>query len=113
MANLRYNPAEDFMTIKLTPEHEGYVRELLKAGRYPDESAVVQAALAALKLEDVVVPDIPGGVPWTPETLRAAVQVGAGQADRGEFVEGDAETVMRRVHQQLARERSQQDQKAG
>src|SRR5688572_17605817 len=101
------------MTIKLTPEHERYVRELLEAGRYPDEDTVVQAALAALKLEDVVVPDIPGGVPWTPETLRAAVKVGAEQAERGEFVEGDAESIMRRVHQQLARDRSQQDQKAG
>ena len=101
------------MRIKLTPEHERYVRELLEAGRYPDEGAVLQAALTALKLEDEVVPDIPGGVPWTTETLRAAVQVGAEQADRGEFVEGDAETVIRRVHQQLARERAQLDQKAG
>jgi hypothetical protein len=86
---------------------------LLEAGRYPDEGAVVQAALVALRIEDESIPDIPGGVPWTPEALRAAVQIGVEQANRRELVEWDADSIMRRVHQQLARERGQQDQKAG
>src|SRR5688500_3714086 len=70
---------EVLMAVKLAPEDERDVRELLEAGRYPGEDTVVQAALAALKLEDVVVPDIAGGVPWTAEALRAAVSVGAEQ----------------------------------
>ena len=36
------------MTIKLTPEHARYVRELLEAGRYPDEGAVVQGIVKNL-----------------------------------------------------------------
>ena len=81
------------MNIKLRPEQARYVREQVEAGRYADEDAVVSAALAALQIDDDLIPDIPGGVPWTEETLRAAVQVGLDQLDRGECAEWDVEEI--------------------
>jgi putative addiction module CopG family antidote len=106
------------MNITLIPELEKFVREQVEAGNYADESAVVEAALLALRLDHLGIPDIPGGVPWTPETLRAAVQVGIDEADRGEFAEFDADDIMRRVHATLEQEqfehaRHRPDQKAG
>ncbi|HEV2294591.1 MAG TPA: hypothetical protein VGR35_12110 [Tepidisphaeraceae bacterium] len=81
------------MTVKLKPEHERYVRELVQAGRFPDEHAVVDAVLTAFRINDEPIPDIPGGVPWTEERLRAAVQVGIDEADRGECAEWDIEEI--------------------
>ena len=82
------------MTIKLKPEQERYVREQVEAGRFPNEDAVVEAALRSLWLNDQApVPHILGGVPWTEATLRAAVQVGIDEADRGELAEWDVEEV--------------------
>lgn len=106
------------MNINLSPELERFVREQVSVGNYADESAVVEAALLVHRLDHAGIPDVRGGVPWTPETLRAAIQVGVDQADRGEFVEFDADSVMRRVRATLEREQLQAqhhrpDQKVG
>ncbi|MGB7157541.1 MAG: hypothetical protein WBD40_05715 [Tepidisphaeraceae bacterium] len=99
--------------INLSPEAERFVREQVQEATYPDESAVIEAAISMWRLAHASTPDIPGGVPWTKETLRAAIKVGIDQLDRGEVVESDAEDIMRRVHEQLQRERTALNQKVG
>lgn len=101
------------MKITLSPQTELYIRELVEAGRFPDESAVVDAALKWLRLEQAATPDIPGGVPWTQETLRAALQVGLDQLARGESAEWNAQDIKDRVRRQLEREHAASAKRAG
>ncbi|MBA3405848.1 MAG: hypothetical protein H0U13_14400, partial [Gemmatimonadaceae bacterium] len=81
------------MNINLSPELERFVREQVDAGNYADESAVVEAALLVHRMDHAWIPEVRGGVPWTQETLRAAIQVGVDQADRGEVAEFDADSI--------------------
>jgi Arc/MetJ-type ribon-helix-helix transcriptional regulator len=101
------------MTIKLTPELEQYVREQVRSGAFPDENALIDAALTLLRLELSATPDVPGGVPWTHESLRAALQVGLDQLKRGESGPWDARAMKDRVRHQLERERATSAKRAG
>jgi Arc/MetJ-type ribon-helix-helix transcriptional regulator len=49
------------MEITLGPELEQYVREQVRSGVFPSESALIDAAWALLRLELASTPDIPGG----------------------------------------------------
>ncbi len=81
------------MEITLSPEAEGFVRDHIQEATYPNESAVIEAALSIWRLACASTPDIPGGEPWTKESLRAAIQVGLDQLDRGECAEWDVEEI--------------------
>ncbi len=72
------------MNVTLTPEIEAAVHRLVKSGRYASESDALAAAVKLLEEEERIRDDI-----------RAKVQEGIGQADRGEFV--DAEEVFARL----------------
>ena len=96
------------MKITLTPEAERFVREQINGVTYEDESAVIEAAIAMWRLAQASTPDIPGGEPWTLETLRAAIQVGIDELDRGECAEWDLEEIKaegRRLLEQRRRDR--------
>ncbi len=101
------------MEITLSPEAEQFVRDHIQEATYPDESAVIEAALSIWRLACADTPDIPGGVPWTKESLRAAIQVGLDQLDRGECAEWNAQDIKDRVRRQLELERTAAEKKAG
>jgi antitoxin ParD1/3/4 len=75
------------MTISLSPELEHFVSEEVKEGRFSTPEDVVSSALQMLKAE---------------EELRRKIRVGIEQADRGDFVEFNAETIKREGRQRLA-----------
>jgi putative addiction module CopG family antidote len=101
------------MEITLSPDAERIVRELIATGKFTDESAVVNAALTFMRLQQESTPDIAGGVPWTQESLRAALQAGLDQLARGESAEWDAQDIKDRVRKQLERESGASAKRAG
>jgi antitoxin ParD1/3/4 len=67
------------MNISLTPELERSVRALVEEGRYGNQSEVLRAALRLLlREEDQRKAKL--------EALRAAVQVGIDEFERGEYI---------------------------
>jgi antitoxin ParD1/3/4 len=74
------------VAISLKDEDRKFIEEVVKSGRYLSESEVVAEALTELKVREEVRAHKLAG-------LRAKVQIGIDQADRGEFVEFTAEDV--------------------
>lgn len=74
------------VAISLKDEDQKFIEEVVKSGRYFSESEVVAEALSELKVREAIRRS-------KIDDLRAKVQVGIEQADRGEFVEFTAEDV--------------------
>ena len=74
------------MTIELSEDSAQFVDEQVRAGRFPSAQAAIDAAVARLRTEPAVGEDV--------EELRALVDVGLAEADRGLFVEFTAEDVI-------------------
>ncbi len=75
------------MDVQLKPELEKFVHEQVEQGRYDSVEDVVNAAVAQLQTETELSPeDI--------AELRAEVDIGIAEADRGEFVEFTAEDII-------------------
>jgi antitoxin ParD1/3/4 len=83
------------VAISLNDEDQRFLVEAVKSGRYLSESEVVAEALAGFREREAI-------RNAKLEELRAEVQVGIDQADRGDFVEFTAEDVKRRGRQRLA-----------
>ena len=71
------------MNVSLTPELEKFVAEEVSAGRYRSASEAVRAAIRLLQDQTLE-------REAKLEALRAAVERGAGELDRGEGVEGES-----------------------
>jgi antitoxin ParD1/3/4 len=72
--------------ISLTPEQDAFVKEIVEAGEYQNASEAVRDALRVLqqrRREDAV----------RLEVLRAQLEAGVEQLDRGDFVELDREEL--------------------
>jgi Arc/MetJ-type ribon-helix-helix transcriptional regulator len=67
------------MHIEVSPQIEQFIQSQVSAGIFADPQQLVTVAVE--KMMDERDPDMPG---WTKEALRAAVALGADQADRGE-----------------------------
>lgn len=74
------------MTIQIEREHEQFVRELVAAGSFADEAAVIEEALSLLRSR---------------EELRAKIQVGIDELDRGERI--PAEQVLAELRARAAK----------
>jgi putative addiction module CopG family antidote len=72
------------MVLKVTPELEAKVEAMVASGRYPDESAVLRAAMRLLEDNEKA-----------EERLRQLIRVGEEQADRGELVRFDKNFMKR------------------
>ncbi|QHN04601.1 hypothetical protein FTO74_15460 [Granulicella sp. WH15] len=66
------------MNLKLSAESEAFVAEQLASGQYPDEAAVVEAALRHLHAEQQ----------WKAYAA-AAIDEGLEQSERGKFVSAE------------------------
>jgi len=69
------------MHISLTPELENIVKSKVQTGLYNNASEVVREALRFMEIHEELIYQM------KVERLRAKLAVGAGQADRGEFVD--------------------------
>lgn len=79
------------MNIPLNSDVEKYVMEKVNTGQFATAEQAVNALLSQARLREE----------WTPEEiaeLRAAVDSGIAQADRGEFVDFTAESVIAERH---------------
>lgn len=83
------------VAISLKDEDRRFLEEVVKSGRFFSESEVVAEALSEFKVREAIRRD-------KIAELRAKVQVGIDQADRGEFVEFTAEDVMAEGRRRLA-----------
>ena len=68
------------MDVQIHPELQRFIDDQLKAGRYDSSDDLINAALATLQAQEELSPE-------EIEDLRAEVDVGLAEADRGEFVE--------------------------
>jgi len=76
------------MEVQIKPELQRFIEDELKVGRYVSTDEMINAALASLHQDELSEAEI--------EDLRAEVDVGIAQADRGEFVEFTAEDIIAR-----------------
>jgi antitoxin ParD1/3/4 len=83
------------VTISLREEDQRFIASAMKSGKYVSESEAVAAGIAELRLREEV-----GQARLA--TLRAEIEVGIEEADRGEFVAFDAEQVIADRRQKLA-----------
>ena len=83
------------VAISLKDEDRHFLEEAVKSGRFFSESEVVAEALAEFRLREAV-------RRAKLDELRARVQLGIEQADRGDFIAFTAEDVKREGRQRLA-----------
>jgi antitoxin ParD1/3/4 len=83
------------VAIALNDEDQKFIEEAVRSGRYFSESEVIADALAEMKVREAIRRS-------KIDDLRAKVQVGIEQADRGEFVDFTAEDVKSEGRKRLA-----------
>jgi len=86
------------MKITLTSNAQRVVDERVRSGHYNSPEQVVEEALHLLASRDASEDD-----PANIERLRALVQVGIDQADRGECKPWDFEATRKRLHEEHAK----------
>ena len=74
------------LPISLNDEDRRFIEEIMKTGRYLSESEVVAEALSEFKIREAIRRD-------KLADIKARIQVGVEQAERGEFAEFTAEDV--------------------
>ena len=94
------------MDYELTPENLAFIEDSMLAGRYGSVDDVVNAAIELLRAKDGD-PVIP---PEQIERLKREVAKGIAAADRGEFVEFSAESVIAEEHRRLEDRQRQRQQ---
>jgi len=87
------------VSISLKEEDQRFLEEVVRSGRYLSESEVVAEALADFRLREAI-------RRAKLDELRAKIEVGIEQADRGDFVEFTAEDIKREGRQRLAAQQS-------
>ena len=83
------------VAIALKDEDRKFIEEAVRSGRYCSESEVVAEALSEMKVREAIRRS-------KIEDLRAKVQAGIEQADRGEFVEFTADDVKSEGRERLS-----------
>ena len=89
------------VAISLKDEDRHFLEEAVKSGRFFSEIEVVAEALAEFRVREAI-------RHAKLDELRAKVQVGIEQADRGEFIAFTAEDVKREGRQRLAAQQAAQ-----
>lgn len=81
--------------ITLQDENQSFLESAIKSGRYISESDVVAEALVELKLREEI-------RQRRFDELKAKIKVGIDQADRGDFVEFNADDIKAAGRKRLA-----------
>jgi len=76
------------MHISLTPQLENQIKRKVESGLYNNASEVVREALRFMETHEQLVYQM------KIDALRKELSAGAAQAEAGEFVEGDIESVI-------------------
>lgn len=87
------------VSISLKEEDQRFLEEVVKSGRYLCESEVVAEALSDFRVREAI-------RRAKLDELRAKIEVGIDQADRGDFVEFTAQDIKREGRQRLAAQQS-------
>jgi antitoxin ParD1/3/4 len=83
------------MNVSLSPEMQRFIDENVRSGRYASSDDVVRSALSLLQTQDdLTTEDI--------EELREALAPAIAQADRGEFVDFSATSIIAEGNKLLA-----------
>jgi antitoxin ParD1/3/4 len=90
-------PIRSTLNVSLTPELERFVQSRVDSGRYQTASEVIREGLRMLEERERARETVL-------EELRAKIQRGSEQADRGELLDG--ETVFREIRDLSARRRT-------
>jgi antitoxin ParD1/3/4 len=93
-------PMRTSLNVSLTPALEQFVQARVASGRYQTASEVVREGLRLLEERE-------SEREAALEELRAKIRRGAGQAGRGELVDG--ETVFEEIRQLSARRRAERE----
>lgn len=83
--------------VVLTEQNDEFIDSIVASGRFQNASEAMRAGLRLLETEETAL-----------QALRAHLEESIGQAERGEFVEGTGEEVIRRA---FARARARHDAK--
>jgi len=75
------------LTISLREEDQRFIQKALKEGRYLSESEAVADAIDGLRAHDAM-------REAHVATLRTAIAIGIGEADRGEFIDFTADEII-------------------
>ena len=83
------------MNVSLTPDVQEYVEQKVRTGQYASAEEAVNTLLALVREQEELSPeDI--------DELRAEVDIGIAEADRGEFVQFTAEEIIAERRSALA-----------
>jgi len=81
------------MEVQIRPELQRFIEDELNSGRYDSADDMINAALATLQSQGELSAE-------EMEDLRAEVDIGIAEADRGDFVEFTAEDIIARCSAQ-------------
>ena len=87
------------MDVKIKPEFQRFIEDAVKSGRFDSSDDMINAGLAVLQAQS----ELTNG---ELDELRAEVDKGLAEADRGEFVEFTAEDVIARCRAEYERKRT-------
>ncbi|MGA3170578.1 MAG: type II toxin-antitoxin system ParD family antitoxin [Chthoniobacteraceae bacterium] len=87
------------LVISINEKDRRFLEDIVKSGRYLSESEVVAEALSELKVRESIRQN-------RLAELRAKIDVGIDQADRGDFVEFTAEDVIVEGRKRLATQKA-------
>jgi antitoxin ParD1/3/4 len=94
------------MNISIKPELQKFIEEQLKAGHYKTPDDVINTALIHLQAHVELPPD-------EIKELRAEIDLGLEDFERGNFVEWDPEAIWSEVERMHAERARSNDKKAG
>lgn len=100
---IRIMPAISSMNVSLTPEHEKFIKDAVASGNYATQSEVVREGLRLLQQRQREDDEALAA-------LKAQLQRGVEQAERGEFV--DPQEVFRTARDIIERHRKAQAPKS-
>ena len=84
------------MNVTLSETAVRTIEEQLKKGRYASVDEAIESAVARLNFDEDFDPE-------QLEALRAEIDIGIAEADRGEFVEFSAESIKAKGREELRR----------
>ena len=97
-------PSQQPVAVTLTPEQQRFVQQQVESGRFSSVVEVLLEGLRGLQEQEAF-------IDANRDEIRRIIEEGAAEADRGEFVDGEAVMEAWRQRDAAARREQQQQQK--